>query len=112
MDWALLHELRRDARPSFDEPSRRVHLPPPTVADRIRCILRDPEVDTWPEVLEIHQVAADTRSACAPNNACCRHITGDLSPLWGIPVNRTNHRSSSIGSIAGCRDHPVVRRAA
>lgn len=98
MDWALVGELQRDARLSFSELSRRVHLSPPAVAERIRrleqsgvvtgyhahvdlakagrhvvamirmscygsrCVLRDPAVAGWAEVLEIHRVTGD---------ACC-----------------------------------------
>ena len=36
MDWALLKELQEDARLSFSELSRRVHLSPPAVAERVR----------------------------------------------------------------------------
>lgn len=36
MDWALLRELQADARLSYSELSRRVHLSPPTVAERVR----------------------------------------------------------------------------
>ncbi|MGA4729645.1 Lrp/AsnC family transcriptional regulator [Micromonospora taraxaci] len=36
MDWALLRELQADARLSFSELSRRVHLSPPSVAERVR----------------------------------------------------------------------------
>jgi len=36
MDWLLLHELQVDARLSFSELSRRVHLSPPAVAERVR----------------------------------------------------------------------------
>ncbi|KWV32019.1 Lrp/AsnC family transcriptional regulator [Micromonospora rifamycinica] len=36
MDWALLRELQADARLSFSELSRRVHLSPPAVAERVR----------------------------------------------------------------------------
>jgi Lrp/AsnC family leucine-responsive transcriptional regulator len=98
MDWALLRELQADARLSFSELSRRVHLSPPAVAERVRrleeagviagyhahvdlakagwtviaiirmscygprCILRDPAVGGWPEILEIHRITGD---------ACC-----------------------------------------
>jgi Lrp/AsnC family leucine-responsive transcriptional regulator len=98
MDWALLRELQADARLSYAELSRRVHLSPPAVAERVRrleavgvvtgyhahidlakagrhvvalirmscygqrCVLRDPDVPGWPEVLEIHRVTGD---------ACC-----------------------------------------
>ena len=36
MDWALLHELQADARLSYSELSRRVHLSAPAVAERVR----------------------------------------------------------------------------
>jgi Lrp/AsnC family leucine-responsive transcriptional regulator len=36
MDWALLAELQADARLSYSELSRRVHLSPPAVAERVR----------------------------------------------------------------------------
>ncbi|MFC4588585.1 Lrp/AsnC family transcriptional regulator [Sphaerisporangium corydalis] len=36
MDWALLAELQADARLSFSELSRRVHLSAPAVAERVR----------------------------------------------------------------------------
>lgn len=98
MDWALLRELQEDARLSFSELSRRVHLSPPAVAERVRrleesgviagyrahvdltaagrpvvaliqmscygpgCVLRDPAVPEWPEILEIHRVTGDACS--------------------------------------------------
>jgi len=98
MDWSLLRELQADARLSYSELSRRVHLSPPAVAERVRrleeagvitgyhahvdlaragrtvvamirmscygsrCILRDPEVPEWPEVLEIHRITGDACS--------------------------------------------------
>ncbi|MEV0459521.1 Lrp/AsnC family transcriptional regulator [Catellatospora methionotrophica] len=98
MDWALLRELQEDARLSFSELSRRVHLSPPAVAERVRrledsgvivgyrahvdltaagrpvvaliqmscygpnCVLRDPTVPEWPEVLEIHRITGDACS--------------------------------------------------
>ncbi|MFE3451275.1 Lrp/AsnC family transcriptional regulator [Nonomuraea sp. NPDC059194] len=36
LDWLLLGELQADARLSFSELSRRVHLSPPAVAERVR----------------------------------------------------------------------------
>ncbi|ASW56323.1 Lrp/AsnC family transcriptional regulator [Plantactinospora sp. KBS50] len=98
MDWALLRELQVDARLSYSELSRRVHLSPPAVAERVRrmeesgvvtgyhahvdlaragrnvlaliqmscygarCVLRDPEVETWPEILQIMRVTGDACS--------------------------------------------------
>ncbi|AGL21268.1 Lrp/AsnC family transcriptional regulator [Actinoplanes sp. N902-109] len=98
MDWAILRELQGDARLSYSELSRRVHLSPPAVAERVRrfeesglvtgyhahvdlakagrqvvalvrmacygvtCVLRDPDVATWPEVMEILRVTGDACS--------------------------------------------------
>lgn len=36
LDWQLLDELQRDARLSYNELSRRVHLSAPAVAERVR----------------------------------------------------------------------------
>ncbi|HEY9477533.1 MAG TPA: Lrp/AsnC family transcriptional regulator [Microbacteriaceae bacterium] len=36
LDWQLLGELQADARLSFNELARRVHLSPPAVAERVR----------------------------------------------------------------------------
>lgn len=98
MDWALLRELQADARLSYSELSRRVHLSPPAVAERVRrleesgvvtgyhahvdraragwavlamiqmscygpaCVLRDPAVTGWPEILELHRITGDACS--------------------------------------------------
>ncbi|QSB17145.1 Lrp/AsnC family transcriptional regulator [Natronosporangium hydrolyticum] len=97
-DWALLTELQADARLSYSELSRRVHLSPPAVAERVRrleqtgvitgyhahvdraktgwsvlamirmscygprCVLRDPQVAQWPEILEIYRITGDACS--------------------------------------------------
>lgn len=98
MDWEILRELQADARLSYNELSRRLHLSPPAVAERIRrleesgvisghhthvdaaaagwsitafirlscygprCVLRDPDVQSWPEIQEIHRVTGDVCS--------------------------------------------------
>ena len=41
MDWALLAELQDDARLSYSELSRRVHLSAPAVAERVRRLERE-----------------------------------------------------------------------
>lgn len=95
IDWAILGHLQADARLSFSELSRRVHMSAPAVAERVRrmedagilrgyhaevdlvrsgwpvlalvrmtcygstCILRDPKVAHWPNVIEIHRVTGN-----------------------------------------------------
>jgi Lrp/AsnC family transcriptional regulator, leucine-responsive regulatory protein len=97
-NWALLDELQRDARLTYSELSRRVHLSAPAVAERVRrmeeagivvgyharvdpnrlgwaiqaivrmschgprCVLRDPDVRAWPEVVAIDRVTGDSCS--------------------------------------------------
>ncbi|MGC4807062.1 Lrp/AsnC family transcriptional regulator [Micromonospora sp. DT233] len=109
MDWALLGELQADARLSYSELSRRVHLSPPAVAERVRrleesgvitgyrahvdltragrpvvalirmscygsrCILHDPQVAGWPEILEIHRITGD---ACSMLKVAAESIGG------------------------------------
>lgn len=41
LDWQILHELQDDARLSFNELARRVHLSGPAVAERVRHLERD-----------------------------------------------------------------------
>jgi Lrp/AsnC family transcriptional regulator, leucine-responsive regulatory protein len=36
IDWRLVEELQADSRQSFNALSRRVHLSPPAVAERVR----------------------------------------------------------------------------
>ncbi|WP_091046922.1 AsnC family transcriptional regulator [Glycomyces sambucus] len=95
MDWRLLQELQADARLSFNELSRRVHLSAPAVAERVRrleadgvvsgyhahvspeaagfpvqavvvmdcygpsCLLRDPEVPSWPQIRQLFRITGD-----------------------------------------------------
>lgn len=123
MDWALLRELQVDARLSFSELSRRVHLSPPAVAERVRrleeagvvtgyhahvdltragwkvqalirmscygpnCVLRDPSVADWPEVLEIHRITGDACSllkVAAPSMDAFEKVVDRLAP-YGQP---------------------------
>lgn len=123
MDWAILGQLQADARLSFNEISRRVHLSAPAVAERVRrledagvlrgyhavvdlelagwpvlalvrmacygtsCVLRDPEVATWPGVLEIHRVTGDDCSVlkvAAPSMAGFERLIDALA-AFGTP---------------------------
>ncbi|PRY59853.1 MULTISPECIES: Lrp/AsnC family transcriptional regulator [Glycomyces] len=95
MDWRLVEELQADARLSYNELARRVHLSAPTVAERVRklessgvitgyrahvdpaavglpvqavvvmdcygprCLLRDPEVPSWPQIRQLFRITGD-----------------------------------------------------
>ena len=139
MDWALLRELQADARLSFSELSRRVHLSPPAVAERVRrleesgvvtgyhahldlaragravvamirmscygsrCILRDPEVLDWPEILEVHRITGD---ACTILKVATRSVEAfelviDRLAPYGQP-------SSTMVLSSPLAWHPVV----
>jgi Lrp/AsnC family leucine-responsive transcriptional regulator len=124
-DWALLQELQADARLSYSELSRRVHLSPPAVAERVRrleqtgvitgyhahvdlakagwtvlaiirmscygpaCVLRDPQVARWPEVLEIHRITGDACSVlkvAAASMDAFERVIDQLAP-YGRPAS-------------------------
>lgn len=123
MDWAILTELQVDARLSYSELSRRVHLSAPAVAERVRrleetgvitgyhahvdpakagrsvlalirmscygarCVLRDPDVAAWPEILQIHRVTGDTccmLRVAAASMAAFERVIDRLGP-YGPP---------------------------
>lgn len=125
MDWELLRELQADARLSYSELSRRVHLSAPAVAERVRrleeagvlsgyhahvdlpragwtvlavirmscygsrCVLRDPAVVTWEEVLELHRVTGDAcclLKVVAPSMAGFEALIDRLAP-YGQPAS-------------------------
>src|SRR5690348_12719740 len=65
VDWALLTALQEDARLSFNELARRVHLSAPTVAQRVRRLEEsgaitgyharvDPAAASLPVVAHVH----------------------------------------------------------
>ncbi|GAA3161242.1 Lrp/AsnC family transcriptional regulator [Planomonospora alba] len=123
MDWALLAELQRDARLSYSELSRRVHLSAPAVAERVRrleesgvitgyharvdparagravaalirmscygprCVLRDEQALSWPEICEVHRVTGETcclLRVAASSMAAFEELIDRLAP-YGHP---------------------------
>ena len=143
MDWALLRELQADARLSFSELSRRVHLSPPAVAERVRrleesgvitgyhahvdlaragrtvlalirmscygahCILNDPRVTRWPEIMEIHRITGDACSmlkVAAASMGEFEAVIDRLAP-YGQP-------SSTMVLSTPLSWHPVVKGGA
>lgn len=140
VDWALLRELQADARLSFSELSRRVHLSPPAVAERVRrleesgvitgyhahvdlpragrtvvalirmscygpdCILRDPSIVDWPEVLEIHRITGD---ACS----MLKVAAGSIDAFEQVidRLSRHGQPSSTMVLSTPLDWHPVVK---
>ncbi|GAA0375008.1 Lrp/AsnC family transcriptional regulator [Micromonospora gifhornensis] len=147
MDWALLRELQADARLSFSELSRRVHLSPPAVAERVRrleesgvitgyhahvdltragrtvvalirmscygarCILHDPDVATWPEILEIHRITGDACSVLKVAAGSIGEFEGVIDRLapYGQPSS-TMVLSSPLNwqPLTRCKEGPPV----
>ncbi|MEU6024966.1 Lrp/AsnC family transcriptional regulator [Micromonospora sp. NPDC048871] len=150
MDWALLRELQADARLSFSELSRRVHLSPPAVAERVRrleengvitgyhahvdltragrtvvalirmscygtrCILHDPEVATWPEILEIHRITGDACSVLKVAAGSIGEFEGVIDRLapYGQPSS-TMVLSSPLNwqPLTRCKEGPSANPA-
>lgn len=102
MDWALLSELQTNSRLSFSELSRRVHLSPPAVAERVRRLEETgvitgypAQVDLaragWPVIAFIrmscygsHCVLRDPAIAAWPEVREIHRITGDACSLLKV----------------------------
>lgn len=77
MDWALLAELQADARLSFSELSRRVHLSAPAVAERVRRLEETGVIAGYharvDPALAGRQVSAMIRMSCYGPMCVLRH---------------------------------------
>jgi len=103
MDWAILTQLQADARLSFNELSRRVHLSAPAVAERVRRltetgVLRgyhaeiDLDLAGWP-------VLALVRMACYGPTCVLRDP--DLATWSGVlEIHRVTGDDCSILKVA------------
>lgn len=102
MDWEILRELQDNARLSFSELSRRVHLSPPAVAERVRG-LEETGVITgyhahvdlagagWPVSAFIHMscygprcVLRDPEVARWPEVREIHRVTGDMCSILRV----------------------------
>jgi Lrp/AsnC family leucine-responsive transcriptional regulator len=139
-NWAILTALQSDARLSYSELGRRVHLSPPAVADRVRrleeagvitgyravvdatalgwtvhaivrmschgprCVLRDPDVPNWPEIMSVDRVTGDTCSVLRLRARSIEHFERVIDALaeFGRP-------SSSMVLSTPLRWKPVER---
>lgn len=101
-DWELLRELQDNARLSFKELSRRVHLSPPAVAERVRRLEEtgvisgyraqvDPGQAGWPVSAFIRMscygprcVLRDPEVAAWPEIREIHRVTGDVCSILRI----------------------------
>jgi len=133
VDHAILRELQSDARLSYSEIGRRVHISTPTAADRIRrmerdgvitgysadidptrlgwdvralvrmtcygptCILDDPDVAMWPEVLRIDRLTGDE---CCELTVVCESMSAFGRLIDRLATHGTPESSLVLSSIS------------
>ncbi|WP_433059462.1 Lrp/AsnC family transcriptional regulator [Dactylosporangium sp. CS-033363] len=80
VDWRILGELQADARLSFNELARRVHLSPPAVAERVRRMREAGVIAGYRAVVDPGAVGQPVRAfmqlRCRPG-ACLLRTTGE-----------------------------------
>lgn len=132
VDHAILRELQSDARLSYSEIGRRVHISTPTAAERIRrmerdgvitgyrvvidparlgwdvralvrmtcygptCILDDPNVAEWPEILRIDRL---TGEECCELTVVCESMVAFGSLIDRLASHGTPQSSLVLSSI-------------
>ncbi|MEV4582935.1 Lrp/AsnC family transcriptional regulator [Nonomuraea jabiensis] len=112
LDWKLLEELQADARLSYNELARRVHLSAPAVADRIRRLERrgvivgyqaqiDPVAAGFP-------IQAYIELRCAPSSCLLKSSAAEDYPevvevdkLSGQHCSMLKVRASSLAHLEG-----------
>lgn len=132
VDHAILRELQSDARLSYSEIGRRVHISTPTAAERIRrmerdgvitgyhatvdanrlgwdvralvrmtcygstCLLDDPTVSSWPEILRIDRL---TGEECCELTVVCSSMTAFSTLIDRLKTFGTPQSSIVLSSI-------------
>lgn len=132
VDQAILRELQADARLSYSEIGRRVHVSTPTAAERIRrmeregvitgytaavdavrlgwdvralvrmtcygptCVLDDPTVQNWPEVLRIDRLTGDE---CCELTVVCESMAAFARLIDRLATHGTPESSLVLSSM-------------
>lgn len=111
-DWAVLRELQADARLSFNELARRVHLSGPSVAERVRRLERDGVITGYRAQVDPARtgqaLTAFVRLRCRPG-ACLLRTTGaddfpevgEIHKLSGEHCTMLKIRTSSLAHLEG-----------
>ena len=103
MDWALLRELQDDARLSYSELSRRVHLSPPAVAERVRRLEETGVITGYHAHVDLAKtgraVLALIRMSCYGPTCVLRD---DKVPTWPevLEINRVTGDTCSVLKVA------------
>ncbi|WP_305787046.1 Lrp/AsnC family transcriptional regulator [Symbioplanes lichenis] len=103
MDWALLRELQADARLSYSELSRRVHLSPPAVAERVRRLEEAGVVTGYHAHVDLaragREVTALIRMSCY-GPACV--LRDEAVPHWPevLEIHRVTGDTCSLIKVA------------
>ncbi|WP_250036388.1 Lrp/AsnC family transcriptional regulator [Paractinoplanes maris] len=103
MDWALLRELQDDARLSYSELSRRVHLSPPAVAERVRRLEETGVITGYHAHVDLARtgrvVLALIRMSCYGPTCVLRD---DKVPAWPevLEINRVTGDTCSVLKVA------------
>jgi Lrp/AsnC family transcriptional regulator, leucine-responsive regulatory protein len=142
LDWAILDELQADARLSYNELARRVHLSAPSVAERVRRLERDGVITGYQAMVDPGAVGlgvtAFVRMGC-DNKRCVRRqldpaefpevlalhrISGDDCSVLRVAARDVAHleelldrlarwsRPSTSIVLATYLDHTPISRAA
>ena len=119
MDWALLRELQDDARLSYSELSRRVHLSPPAVAERVRRleeagVITGYTAEVDPERLGLGITALVRLRypsgnykpfrdllAVTPEITEAHHVTGEDCFVLTVRARSMRHLEEITGRVAG-----------
>lgn len=137
MDWALVAELQANSRASFSELSRRVHLSPPAVAERVRRLEESGVITGYHAHIDLaragrpviafirmscygsHCVLRDPKLAGWPEIQEIHRITGDACSILKVATESMTSFEDLIDRLAPygqpsstmVLSSPVTRRA-
>jgi len=112
LDWALLHHLQDDARLSFNELARRVHLSAPAVAERVRRLEHRGVITGYSAHIDPvaagYQVAAFVQLRCSLGACLLKTTSADDYPeiveihkLSGEHCSMVKIRAMSLAHLEG-----------
>lgn len=112
VDWALLRELQADARLSFNELARRVHLSAPAVAERVRRLEHAEVITGYTARVDPARTGqpllAFVELRCSLGKCLLRTTSADDYPevveihkLSGEHCTMLKVRAASLGSLEG-----------